>query len=423
MQQSQELKFEPQAITALNIMENTNKSLYFTWRAWAWKSTLVNFFISKTKKKFALLGTTGIAAQNIWGSTVHSFFGIVPNKKSRVTAEKQQLIRDTDIFIIDESSMLRADLYDRIDKLMRAITKVDEMLWGKQFVFVGDLYQLPPVPETNSELKEYYDEKYSWLFFFHGNSFIKENFEIVELTKVYRQDDPKFINMLNRTRVWDNSKDVLEYFNSRVVKENEVNPKSILIATTNYIVNTKNKKELAAIPWETHKSFAIIKWDYPKESYPVDQYLEMKIGARIMFTVNDNQEMFYMNGSLGTIVNIEKNGAFIRSVDVLLDDGGEIKVLKKNWLHEDWEDDFGNPIVIGSFAQFPFKLAFAITVHKVQGKSFDNVVIDLGKQAFADGQTYVALSRCRNFAWLQLLRPIRAEDIKASYQVARFMKK
>jgi ATP-dependent DNA helicase PIF1 len=419
----EKLSFEAEHISALNIMENTKKSMYLTGKAGAGKSTLVNFFISKTKKSFVLLGTTGVAAQNIWGQTIHSFFWFFPGRKTMMKSEKAKIIQETDIFLIDEASMLRADDFDKLNFTMQKVCKNEEFFGGKQFIFIGDLFQLPPVPEKDEELKAYYQEKYKWLFFFDWNSFLKEHFEIVELKKVYRQDDPKFINMLNRVRIGDKSQDVLDFFNSRVVWKDQINPKSILIATTNAIVDKKNTEELKKIPSPEYKSFARIKGEYSSESYPAERVLTLKIGARVMFTVNDNQTFQYVNGTLGTISNIQMSGDFVQKVIVVLDEGWEIEVTKKTWEHTDWEDEFWEPIVIGTFTQFPFKLAFAITIHKVQGKSFDHCVIDLGWGAFAEGQTYVALSRCRSFSWLQLLKPIKEKDIKVSYDVIKFLRK
>jgi len=419
----EDLKFEWESINALNIMENTNKNLYLTWKAWAWKSTLVNFFISKTKKKFILLWTTWIAAINIGWQTIHSFFNLIPWQRTNIKQATKEIVKDTDIFIIDEVSMMRADLFDKINTIMKMIMWNDEFLWWKQFVFVWDLLQLPPVPERDEELKKYYNEKYKWLFFFDWNSFIREKFEVIELKKVYRQEDPKFINMLNRLRIWDKSQDLLDYFNNRVVEKDQINPKSIVVATTNYIVNTKNNLELAKLPWNTEFSKAIVKWEYPKEDFPTEELIKMKVWARIMFTTNENLTFAFANWTLWTITKINKNSSwFITTVEVTLDEWITIEVNKKTWQKTDWEDEFWEPIITWTFTQFPFKLAFAITIHKSQWKSFDNVVIDLWTWAFVDWQVYVAISRCRSYEWLQLLQPIRKKDISISTHVLRFLK-
>ena len=418
-----ELQFEENAIKALKIIEQTKKSLYLTGKAGAWKSTLINYFISKTKKSFVLLGTTGISAINIWWQTIHRFFWIIPGSdRIYMKSETYDIIRKTDVFIIDEVSMMRADLFDEINHRMQKVLWNDLFMWWKQFVFVWDLFQLPPVPEKDENLKEYYKQNYKWLFFFDWNNFSRENFEIIELKKVYRQDDPKFINMLNRVRIWEKSKDILEYFNSKVVEKDMVNPKAILIATTNSIVNSKNSLELQKLPGKEYKSFAYIDWEYPEDIYPTDKVISMKVWARIMFTVN-HKYWDYVNGTLGTIIWISENNKwFPESVKIEIDDGSIVTISKYMWINSPWEDEVWQQIIDGTFSQFPFKLAFAITIHKVQWKSFDHVVIDLWWWAFAEGQVYVALSRCRSFEWLQLITPITSKDIKVSDEVLKFMK-
>lgn len=420
--QEQKLTFDSDSIKALNIMEKTNKCLYLTWKAGAWKSTIVNYFVSKTKKKFVLLWTTGISAINIWWLTIHKFFWIIPWKdKMYMTSDNMRIARNTDIFIIDEVSMMRADLFDLINYRMQTLMKNDLFMWWKQFVFVWDLFQLPPVPEKEWELREYYQKNYKWLFFFDWNSYNKENFEIVELTKVYRQDNPQFISMLNRVRIWDRSKDILEYFNSKLTDHDLINPKAILIWTTNYIVDKKNQLELSKLPWDESVSYAYISWDYPVETYPTDYLLKIKVWCRIMFTVNE-KSWFYVNWTLWTILEINNNDKwFINSVKIQTDDWDILDISKNTWVNSPWDDEFWQPIIDWTFTQLPFKLAFAITIHKVQWKSFDNVVIDLWSGAFAEWQAYVALSRCRSFEWLQLLKPLKISDIRVSREVIKYL--
>jgi hypothetical protein len=318
--------------------------------------------------------------------------------------------------------MMRADLFDLINHRMQKILWNKQFMWWKQFVFVWDLFQLPPVPEKDELLKEYYKANYKWLFFFDWNSFNNENFEVIELKKVYRQDNPIFINMLNRVRIWDKSKDILDYFNAKVIETDMVNPKAILIATTNQIVNSKNSLELWKLPWQEYKSFAYIEWDFPDDIFPTDRVISIKVWARIMFTVN-HKNWDYVNGTLGTILDINTNIQwFIQSVKIETDDWSILDISKYTWVNSPWDDEFWQPIIDWTFLQLPFKLAFAITIHKCQWKSFDHVVIDLGWWAFAEWQTYVALSRVRSYEWLQLLTPIKTKDIKVSREVIEFMK-
>ena len=321
--------------------------------------------------------------------------------------------------------MMRADLFDRIDRIFKMVMQNENFMWWKQVIFVWDLFQLPPVPERKESIElEEYNEKYKWLFFFNGNSFLKEYLEILELKKVYRQKDMNFVNMLNRMRVWDNSADLLRYFNQRVITADQINPKAILIATTNRIVNDKNELELDKLDWDVEVSTAIIRGEYPEDSYPTERVLKMKTWARIMFTVNDNQNYDYVNWTLWTITWINYNSRwFIDLVKIKTDDWLELTIVKKVWNEVDWIDPTTwEDNIIWNFIQFPFKLAFAITIHKVQGKSFDHVVIDLGWGAFAPWQTYVWVSRCRTYEWLQFLKPIKSKDIKVSLDVIKFLR-
>ena len=418
---TQELKFEPEAVKALRVMETTNKCVYLTWKAGAWKSTLVNYFIDKTKKKYVLLGTTGVSAEMIGWQTIHRFFALKPWKDwwyfSALTSELKEFIREVDIFIIDEVSMMRADLFDKIEKIMRFVTWVDEFMGWKQFVFVWDLFQLPPVPEREEDKREKYNNKYKWLFFFDWNRYLQEYFEIVQLRKVYRQTDIDFVDMLNRVRSWDGSPEVLNYFNQKYIAKQNIHPKSILIATTNKIANEYNREKLDEIPGELKRSKAYVSWEFPEEIYPNDMWVNFKKWARVMFTVN-HKDWYYMNGTLGTIKEIYQS-----SVAIEKDDWSTVEVWRNQWVNSDWTDDLWNPIVLWTFTQYPFKVAFWITIHKCQWKSFDHVVVDLGWGAFADWQVYVAFSRARSFEWLQLLKKLNRKDVKTSIEVINFLKK
>ena len=406
-----ELKFEEEAVSFLKFAEKTNKSIYLTWKAGSWKSTLINFFTSKTKKKFVLLGTTGVSAEMIDWQTIHKFFWIWCPFKTYWD------IREADTFIIDEASMNRADLFDIIEAKMRKVMKNDLFFGWKQLILVGDLYQLPPVPERKETVKlARYDEKYEWLYFFYWKSYDKDNFELIQLKKVYRQDDLEFVNMLNMVRIGNNSQKVLDYFNQNVISESEIKDNSILISTTNKIAQNYNINKLDEIDKKQYVSRAIIMWEYPEDIYPNELYINYKVWARVMFTVNE-QFKLYVNWTLWIITKIENNKVFITK-----DDWWELAVDKRTWLNIDGKDKFWNDIIIWKFIQYPFKLAFAITIHKCQGKTFDNVVVDLWWWAFASGQVYVAFSRATSFTWLQLLKTLKAKDIRTSREVINFLK-
>lgn len=408
---SKELKFDEYSKKALVTMEQTKNNLYLTWKAGAGKSTLIDFFISKTKKKFVLLWTTGISAINIWWETIHRFFWITPKGKVKsMSHDKREFIQKTDVFIIDEVSMLRADLFDTINILMQKVMENNEFLGGKQFIFVGDLYQLPPVV---TKANEEFLEAYEWPFFFNGNTFDETKFEIVELQKVYRQNNPEFVNALNSIRIGYKWKDVLDLFNDRLVNPTEINKNAILIGSTNAIVDRVNRESLAKLDWKEYTFTAFIAGEYPKEDYPTERVIKVKIGARVMFTMNADN---YSNGTLGEIVDV-----FGNKIKILTDDGTTVDLERFRWKNTDGEDELGEEIIVGEFMQFPIKLAFAITIHKVQGKTFDNIVIDLWRGAFTEGQTYVALSRCTSLEGVQLLKAVKRKDIQASNQVKKFL--
>lgn len=351
-----------------------------------------------------------------------------------MTKENMQKFKRADIIFIEEASMLRADDFDKIDGLCKKIMMVDDAPFGwKQFVFVGDLFQLPPVPERDVYKRRDFDDKYKWLFFFFAKSYDRNYFEIVELKKVYRQTNPEFINVLNQLRIGGKSTEMVNYLNKRVIaSESDIHPQSIYIATTNKLVFQKNKTELDKLPSKYVISEALIRGAYDEDTYPTDEKIFMKIGARVMFTVN-HKDKTYVNGTLGTIENITKDGLVV----ILKDDWEMTTVGKHTWLNmkddEDESDDYDiidadsdeemeAGQVIWSFMQYPFKIAFAITIHKSQGQTFDHIVIDLGWWAFADGQVYVALSRSTSYEGIQLIKPVKAKDIMASRDVLRYMR-
>lgn len=430
-----EIQFDEIWLHFLNTAEKTTKSIYLDWPWWTWKTTLINYFLSKTKKKCVLLWTTWTAAVNIGWQTIHRFFWIIPwSDINRMTSQNREILKKTDIVIIDEQWMKRADMFDKINFLMQRVCWNTEYFWWKQIIWVWDLLQLWPILENDEEIKEAYNKEYNWLFFFNAKTYKKELFEIITLRQVRRQDPPpwasiekikeaeKFKSMLLRLRIWDKSPDLLKYFNTKVVDEEMVNPKAILIATTNAIVNKKNELELKKLPGEEKVSVAYIEWDYPIDSFPTDKVIKMKVWARIMFVVNEKY-WAYVNWTLWTILSINTNHSwYVQSVKIQTDDWKILDISKYIWINSSWDDEMWNPIIDWTFSQLPFKLAFAITIHKVQWKSFDHVVIDLWYWAFAEGQVYVALSRCRSYEWLQLLTPIKAKDIKVSNEVINFLK-
>lgn len=409
------LIFEENAVEALKIMENTNECLYLTGVGWSWKSTLINYFISKTKKTIALLWTTWVAAEMIWGETIHRFFWLKPWSKPKINKSKMMLINEIHLFIIDEVSMLRADLFDLINNIMKKVCGNDKFFWWKQFIFVWDLFQLPPVGEREEELKQKYNKLYSWLFFFNWNTY--KEIKKIQLNMVHRQKDITFINNLNKLRIWCKDTELLNYFNKKVINKKDINKHSILIGSTNYIVNNYNKIKIDELRKPLIQSYAYISWDFPQDIYPVDRLLEFKVWARIMFIIN-NKDLLYVNWTLWTIINI-----MWTEITIEKDDWHKIKIWKYQWHNYDWIDEFWNPIIVWTFLQYPFKIAFGITCHKSQWKTFDNIVIDLWKWAFSPWQTYVALSRATSYEGIQLLQPLKLSDIQIDFNVMRYIHK
>ena len=414
-----EMKFDDYSLDFLKTAEHTKLNIFLTAVAWAGKSTIVNYFVKNTKKKVAMLGTTWIAALNVSGKTIHSFFSIVPKGKHKALKKTQiELIQNTDVFIIDEVSMMRADLFDILNARMQRICENEEFLWWKQFIFVWDLLQLPPVPETDEEQKKIYEERYDdKIYFFEALSFDMSKFKIIELQKVYRQDDPVLIKALNLVRSWVKSQSVVDFFNKRVVKETELDTHAIMLTSTNRDSDKYNFLKLWELKTDLVESIGMIKWEFD-DDLPVDKFLKFKEWARVMFCVNENVENTYMNWTLWTITKVYEN-----CVEVDIDDKWTATISKYVWNNIDGEDEFWEPKIIWQYFQYPFKLAFAISIHKSQWKSFDKCIINLWWGAFADGMTYVALSRCRSYLWLQLVKPIKLKDIQVSKKVLDFLKK
>ena len=421
-----QIKIDEIALDFLKTSEKTNTNIFLTWYAWTWKSTLFEYFKSKTKKKLITLWSTWTAAKNVWGYTIHSFLWITKDGKVKnLPLEKRELIKNTDIIAIDESSMVRADLFDLIDFVLKRITWSEELFWGKQLIFIWDLLQLPPVlvqywkDENNQkvETEEYlkFVSRYNWRFLFHAKGYDPEKFKIINLTKVHRQNDEELVNSLNCVRKGLKSKKILDLFNSRVTQKNNLCKKSIYIWSTNRIVDGINRAKIEENKNERISFHAIIQGDYPEEEYPVDKWLNLKLDCRVMF-INNHKDWLYSNWTLGTLKNIKD-----RKLIIEIDWEWEIELEKATWQNVIWQDEIWEDIVWWTFTQYPIKLGHAITIHKSQGKTFDNVIIDTWYGCFEAGMLYVALSRCTNLEWLQLVKPIKVSDIFADEEVKQYL--
>ncbi len=425
--------------SAFEIMENSQTHVFVTGKAGTGKSTLLDYFKINSKKKNVVLAPTGVAALNVGGETIHSFFRFHPNISQKQaftqgkTDKRKNLFKNLQTIVIDEISMVRCDLMDAIDNFLRAMKSNDLPFGGIQVICFGDLYQLSPVA-TREELPDL-RKKYSSIYFFDSLVFQKininkQNLNLIELSKIYRQNEQEFIEILNKIRKKQINYKELKLLNKRTSAELNLNSlprKAIVLTSTNAQAEKINQYKLEELQTPSKYFQAEIKGQFDYKSFPTDDLLEIKPGARVMMTNNDRDKR-WINGSMGTVMNFmadEDDLSEIGSVTVKLDQNNEI-VQVQTYTWEISKSFFNKKTkqierkVIGSFTQLPMKLAWAVTIHKSQGKTFDQVIIDLGRGAFAPGQTYVALSRCTNLAGLQLIKPIQPKDIKINKSVAEF---
>lgn len=410
--------------TAFNLMNNTSDNLYITGKAGTGKSTLLKYFRIKTKKNIVILAPTGIAALQINGQTIHSFFRFPPKIIDLETIfqnpQRSELFKKIDTIIIDEISMVRADLIDAIDKSMRVHRSNDRPFGNVQMVYFGDLYQLPPVVVGQAQ-KNYFDKEFGGPYFFNAKTFSRTSIKTIELSKIFRQDgDLEFINILNEVRLNQASDNSINSLNRRVVNNfiPQKNDFFITLTTTNKLSNSENLRRLESIPSDLMQYEAIVSGTFNKKSYPTDENLELKVGAQIMTLKNDGGKQF-VNGSIGKITKLTSEEIYVQI------NNSTIKLDKHVWEEVEYQynKDSGKieATVVGSFTQFPIKLAWSITIHKSQGQTFDQVIIDLGNGAFAHGQTYVALSRCSSLEGIILKRNISWRDIILDHRIQLFM--
>lgn len=410
----------------------TGRSVFLTGKAGTGKTTFLKYVTQTTSKRFVVLAPTGVAAINAGGSTIHSFFQLplcpyLPDVKELVTEyqmperyrslrkERVKIIRTLDLLIIDEISMVRADLLDAVDMTLRRYRHSDKPFGGVQLLMIGDAQQLSPVVKENE--RQYISQVYQSPYFFHSKALQKLSYVTIELQKVHRQQDQEFVDILNGIRENRPSAKILQSLNSRV-KAYEDCDDVIRLTTHNAQADKVNTMKLDALPGDIVTFGAEIDGEFPENSYPADEMLSLKKGAQVMFIRNDSEAGFY-NGKIGKVSEIGANGV----VSVTDSDGLTIAVSPVEWTNSQYilNDESGEieQSVVGSFKQLPLRIAWAITIHKSQGLTFDKVIIDAGA-AFAFGQVYVALSRCRTLEGISLDSPIRTSTIYSDMHVSDF---
>lgn len=414
---------------ALDIMEHTANNIFITGKAGTGKSTLLSYFCAVTHKEPVVLAPTGVAALNVKGQTIHTFFNfyvdVTPQSiRSRKTKPRDpKLYKKLKTIIIDEVSMLRADMLDCIDEFLRLYGPHEDVVFGGvQMIFIGDLYQLPPV--VSREEQDIFEGHYETPYFFSAHALKEDPPQIIELQKVYRQKDEVFVHLLNKIRNNTIRHAELQQLNSRYgVKElDEKTGRFITLTATNAKADEINMAHLAALKGRIHSSKAVTEGEFGKEYFPTAPELTYKVGAQVMM-LNNDADRRWVNGSIGCIEAVEHDAEGDEYLIIrLADTKKRVDVRPHSW--EVYRTVIENgalvTVPVGTFTQYPFRLAWAITIHKSQGKTFDNVVIDIGNGTFAAGQMYVALSRCTSFEGIILKTPIRLQHIRTDDRIANF---
>jgi ATP-dependent exoDNAse (exonuclease V) alpha subunit len=413
-----EIELNAQFVKALELMENSQGSLFITGRAGTGKSTLLQYFKKTTSKNIVILAPTGVAAVNIGGATIHSFFQFKPDVtlekawSKGAKAKKPELYRSLDAIVIDEISMVRADLLDCIDAFMRRVCGSMAPFGGKRVIMFGDLYQLPPV--VTREDAEIFRTRYPSAFFFSADVISRTPLTFVELDHIYRQTDDEFIRVLNSIRENVATTADLNLLNTRVYEDYAPPPEEYVIhlTGTNRDAESYNTYQLNSLDGEVHTFSATSTGAFDRRTEPAPRELVLKIGAQVMMTSNDREKRF-INGTVGRVEDIGYMGEN-PYVSVRLQNKKLVDVGPNSWemfrfnYHEKSRRITSE--VAGTYTQLPLILAWGITIHKSQGKTFDRLAIDL-PQSFAHGQTYVALSRATSLEGIVLKRPLTPRHV------------
>ena len=408
------------------------KNLFITGKAGSGKSTLLTYLRAEIFSEFSVYCSfTGVAAINIGGETIHKFFGLLPQhtlehvQGPQYNPRSQRTMKVLKTLVIDEISMVRADLLDIMDHALRRYGPIPEKPFGGvQLVMFGDLYQLPPI--VTGDERDFFADHYRSEFFFDSHALKQVEYEKIELTKVYRQKDKLFVEILDRVRTNNVTESDIAILNQNVIPnfEPEDNELYITLTSTKSLSANINRSKLNELKGTLHTSKAKVTGEFKERDFPTDQFLDFKFGSQILL-LNNDQNLRWANGTLARIrrININKDKA-VETIAIELASNGEEHLLEPHkWemLRPNYTNRRLRYDVIGSFQQFPFRLAWSVTIHKSQGKSFENVILDLSHKVFAPGQMYVALSRCRSLKGVKLKTPICIGEVIVDQRVVEYL--
>ena len=410
----------PEFERAFDLLEYTSTNVFLTGKAGTGKSTFLQYFRNNTQKNVAVVAPTGVAALNVSGQTIHSFFRMKP---SFVTIDdikpiRHPLLKKLDLLIIDEISMVRSDVFEGINRSLQLARRNSSPFGGVQICIIGDLFQLPPVVANHE--KEFFSQYYASPFFFGTESFTKGGFQTVLFETIHRQQDEAFIHLLNGIRAGECDAEMLNLLNGRVNSKVVPAAGTLVLTSTNALAERINETRLNTLttPPRTYKGVVNGNFGLQGERLPAPEALILKVGAQVMFVKND-PDGCWVNGTIGIVEHLAEDLIRVRIGDVV----HEVEPEKWKTIGYEFSEEQERIIEkpLGSYTQFPLTLAWAITIHKSQGKTLDRVIIDLGHGAFAAGQLYVALSRCRSLSGIALKQPVTHNDIRCDSEVIAFM--
>ncbi|WP_370296499.1 ATP-dependent RecD-like DNA helicase [Agromyces sp. LHK192] len=416
----------PEQAAVFDAIEHTREHVFVTGRAGTGKSTLLTHLNWHTQKQIVICAPTGVAALNVGGQTIHSLFrlpiGLIADHDIEQNDAVRKILNAMDTLVVDEVSMVNADLMDAMDRSLRqARQRPTEPFGGAQVVLFGDPYQLAPVPGDGDE-RRYFQDTYRSLWFFDAKVWDEASLRIYELGEVHRQHDDAFKHMLNAVRHGMVTAEIAGVLNTTGARRPLPEHGAITLATRNDAVNRINRTQLHRLPGQSQANEADVNGDFGGRAFPAEERLELKVGAQVMFLRNDTMVRGdgprWVNGTIGTVTSLA------REVRVAVD-GEEHEVEPATWEKYRYSWDAGRKRlekeIVAEFTQFPLRLAWAVTIHKSQGASYDTAIVDLGARVFSPGQTYVALSRLTSLEGLYLSRPLRPNDIIVDPNVERFM--